>query len=203
MTVTIIDGTDGEELGCDCYGGCWGDHSRGWPGLAFDTRSNAEEAWRLCHQELDGMPRANSVGRGQYVLGRDYVLRFATAALRDAHVQRLADLGVLPGARPATPTAAVLAEVAVERARQDAEWGEQNHPDHPPGETWAALGRLLEAQARATLRTTGGLSWSAVMAEEVGEALNAPDAAALRDELVQVAAVAVAWIEAIDRRGGR
>lgn len=97
----------------------------------------------------------------------------------------------------------VLDEVAAERQRQDERWGQQDHPDHPRGEAWAALGRLLEAQARATLRTTGGLSWSAVMAEEIGEAWNALDGADLRAELVQVAAVAVAWIEAIDRRGGR
>jgi hypothetical protein len=36
--------------------------------------------------------------------------------------------------------------------------------------------------------------------EEVGEALQADNDADLRAELVQVAAVAMAWIDAIDRR---
>ncbi len=47
---------------------------------------------------------------------------------------------------------------------------------------------------------------SLVLLEEVGEVaralLDAEGAAALREELVQVAAVAVAWIEAIDDAGG-
>jgi NTP pyrophosphatase (non-canonical NTP hydrolase) len=75
----------------------------------------------------------------------------------------------------------VLAEVAVERHRQDAKLGEQNHLD---------------------------FVWNAILGEEVGEVANAilegtfSDAplAHVRDELVQVAAVAVAWVEAIDRR---
>lgn len=82
-----------------------------------------------------------------------------------------------------------LSDVVSERAAQDLKWGEQSH-DHP--------------------------TWLAILTEEVGEAseevlnLRFPDAskrpgepyetlAALRDELVQVAAVAVAWVENIDR----
>lgn len=47
---------------------------------------------------------------------------------------------------------------------------------------------------------TGSPNWEDVLVEEVAEAIDAPDDAALREELVQVAAVAVAWIECIDRR---
>lgn len=82
-----------------------------------------------------------------------------------------------------SPTDEVLDHVAAERERQDEKWGEQNHLD------WV---------------------WNAILMEEVGEAAEevlttAFGAAAkghgdLRSELVQVAAVAVAWIEAIDRR---
>lgn len=76
-----------------------------------------------------------------------------------------------------------LEDVWDERDRQDEKWGEQNHLD---------------------------LTWNAILMEEVGEAAQevlttAFGAAAkghgdLREELVQVAAVAIAWIEAIDRR---
>lgn len=80
-------------------------------------------------------------------------------------------------------TAEVLAEVSLERERQDDRWGEQNHDD---------------------------FVWGAILGEEVGEAHQAalelefgdserPNTN-LREELIQAAAVAVAWVEAIDRR---
>lgn len=81
----------------------------------------------------------------------------------------------------------VLAAVAAERARQDAKWGQQNCHD---------------------------FEWVSILTEEVGEAAaeaneanfssgrNRGDFSLLREELVQVAAVACAWIEAIDRREG-
>ena len=80
--------------------------------------------------------------------------------------------------------AGILAEVCNERIRQDQKWGEQNHPPE-----W----------------------WLAILGEEYGEAckgaleahfdLSYPDAKmeAYRDELIQVAAVAVAAIESLDR----
>ena len=77
----------------------------------------------------------------------------------------------------------LLGDVLNERMSQHDTWGEQNHDDS---------------------------LWLAVLMEEVGEAATAVVSAAahgehrevgrLRDELVQVAAVAVQWVEAIDRR---
>lgn len=74
--------------------------------------------------------------------------------------------------------------VIEERQRQDDKWGEQNHDD---------------------------TVWLTVLAEEVGEAAqevltirNPKDGNGhgnLREEAVHVAAVALAWVEAIDRRG--
>lgn len=96
----------------------------------------------------------------------------------------------------------VLSDVADERRRQDRKWGEQNHADHPhtgpSADAWAALVALAEAEARASLHR--GPTWAAILLEEVGEALQEDDPARLRAELVQVAAVAVAWIQALDRR---
>lgn len=73
-----------------------------------------------------------------------------------------------------------LASVLAERCRQDAKWGEQNHDP---------------------------FTYLAVLAEEVGElsqaALHArfggPASAGLRAEAVQVAAVALAIVECLDR----
>jgi hypothetical protein len=44
-------------------------------------------------------------------------------------------------------------------------------------------------------------SWDTILREEVLEVRLATNRAELRAELVQVAAVAVAWIEALDRGG--
>lgn len=74
-----------------------------------------------------------------------------------------------------------------ERQRQEDKWGQQNHND---------------------------FEWCAILGEEFGEAakhvadqriadgdiVGTTEEEMLREELVQVAAVAVAWVEAIDRR---
>lgn len=73
--------------------------------------------------------------------------------------------------------------VALERARQTRKWGVQDHSD---------------------------LEWLAILTEEVGEAsqealtaifgAEAKGHGDLREEVVHIAAVAVAWLENIDRR---
>lgn len=94
-----------------------------------------------------------------------------------------ADQDVVPGAIVNAARHAVLLEVSAERNRQDTKWDEQDH---------------------------GDFVWGAILGEEVGEAHQAalefefgdsenPNAD-LRKELIQVAAVAVAWIECLDRR---
>lgn len=81
----------------------------------------------------------------------------------------------------------ILHEVLLERRRQDAKWGEQNHPPE-----W----------------------WLPIIMEEVGEAAKAAlehhfgystytDLREYRREMIQVAAVAVAAIEALDRQEKR
>ncbi len=78
-----------------------------------------------------------------------------------------------------TASADILNEVAAERCRQDAKWG---HPRMHPASFWHLI-----------------------LSEEVGEAADAImvvewQGAKLREELVQVAAVAVASIESHDRQ---
>lgn len=86
------------------------------------------------------------------------------------------------GIRPARSH--IIAAIHDERERQEAKWGQQNHDDG-----W----------------------WTAILTEEVGEVAEAALKAKweggktlddVKDELIQVAAVAVSWIEAIERRGG-
>ncbi|MET8847981.1 hypothetical protein [Amycolatopsis sp. NPDC004625] len=110
-----------------------------------------------------------------------------------------------PAITPAT--AAVLARIAAERGRQDALWGEQNHPDGtgPHAELTGLLRRAADAAhtARFTTeiaRAEGRLTWLHILREEVYEAFADADPAALTEELIQVAATAACWAEAIDRR---
>ena len=96
----------------------------------------------------------------------------------------------------------VLAAVADERLRQDERWGEQNHPDgtgHYEDGDAAKADRLKIQYAIAS--QNGVLNWRLILLEEVYEALAESDPERLREELIQVAAVAVAWAECIDRRG--
>jgi hypothetical protein len=96
------------------------------------------------------------------------------------------------------PVYGVLAEVAAERERQDAKWGEQNHPDGTDTEySHVAESRRAICQ---TLAAKDQVTWKAIADEEIWEAYAEADPPALRKELVQVASVFIAWVEAIDRR---
>jgi len=97
--------------------------------------------------------------------------------------------------------ARVLRDVANERASQHAQWGDQSW--RPYGDAYTAQwGADIEARARMINDKLEQWTWASILAEEVGEAMTEDDPAQLRAELVQVAAVAVAWIEAIDMREG-
>ena len=92
----------------------------------------------------------------------------------------------------------VLDEVRRERIRQDEKWGEQHHPD---GTSEARqVHAILAKNATDNAAKNGTLSWLDILQEEAFEASAETDQALLRAELIQVAAVAVAWVEDIDRR---
>lgn len=97
------------------------------------------------------------------------------------------------------PGAAVCREVIQERCRQETKWGEQNHPDG----TGLPMDSLMADIAKETTdlhAREGTLTYRDILHEEVREAYAETDPTKLRTELIQVAAVAVAWVEAIDRR---
>ncbi len=93
----------------------------------------------------------------------------------------------------------VLDEVAHERQVQDNKWGEQNHPDGTGCQTSQELATFAREVCDRAARD-GTATWSHILDEEAKEALAESDPVKLRAELVQVAAVAVNWIQAIDRR---
>ena len=92
----------------------------------------------------------------------------------------------------------VLEQVRGERTRQHVKWGEQNHPDGT-GEQYASHASGARTECDREHRAGRG-TWRHILLEEVWEAMAEADPAKLRTELVQVAAVATAWVEAIDRR---
>ena len=92
----------------------------------------------------------------------------------------------------------VLADIAAERAAQDARWGIQEFPDGT-GPERVGMAETARAAVAAANRA-GRLTWREILEEEAAEAYAESDRHRLRAELVQTAAVAVKWIEALDRR---
>lgn len=140
-------------------------------------------------------------------------------------VERGAVVLGIPGAT--SHMAAVVANVVEERVAQEAKWGQQNHPNGTGGETgiepfgYADAADLADWLAKPepdgtvadfmrhrceVMFSQGSGTYEAILTEEWGEAVSEPDPAKLRAELIQVAAVAIAWAEKIDRAslaGGR
>lgn len=102
---------------------------------------------------------------------------------------------VIPGA-----LARVLSDVAAERIAQEAMWGAQDFPDGS-GPEWNAAADEAKAACREAAEL-GTLTWRHILAEEFFEAMAESEPGPLRAELVQTAAVAVKWIQSLDRRHG-
>lgn len=107
-------------------------------------------------------------------------------------------------------TSAVLDAVLAERGRQDKKWGVQSHPSHHPHitsgkstlprSTFYAIPEADLAKARVeSAARNDELSWAEIAIEEFCEAIEAGNETDLRTELVQCAAVLVAWVEHLDR----
>lgn len=108
----------------------------------------------------------------------------------------------------------ILGEIEAEMKRQDQKWGyPHNHPNEDPGGWWAgkdtldAMLRRCEdveipgARRAQFLCQNKPHTWPKILVEEVSEAVEeGHNPKKLRTELVQVAAVAVQWINDIDRK---
>jgi len=108
----------------------------------------------------------------------------------------------------------ILAEVSAERERQVRKFGVQNCPSfRPRADRPTTLAAVLVQHGLSTTNLKWECefafednegSWAAILLEEVWEAFEAGflgRTSDLREELVQVAAVAVAWVDYIDREG--
>lgn len=105
----------------------------------------------------------------------------------------------------------VLAEVVQERIRQKAKFGDQNWPclDQTILNGECGVLRMAEeyeipseSRAKQLLEIAlerNELTFAHILIEEVSETIGQFDIQKRREELIQVAAVAVAWIEKIDR----
>jgi hypothetical protein len=109
------------------------------------------------------------------------------------------------------PMSKILLEVAHERGKQDAKMGEQNWPsvcareldDSTYAQIYGIPSEQMAKRAYDVAATAGDLTWTDIAIEELAEVVEAPSEAHRRAELIQLAAVCVAWIEAIDRRGAK
>jgi NTP pyrophosphatase (non-canonical NTP hydrolase) len=99
----------------------------------------------------------------------------------------------------------VFVEITDERTRQDAKWGGVPGLERRDDHTYAAvLGEEFGEVCKAWLERRDDHTYAAVLGEEFGEVCKAwleRDTDALRAELIQTAAVAVAWVEELDNGG--
>lgn len=109
--------------------------------------------------------------------------------------------------------ARVLEEVSHERGRQINKHGDQSHLPDGTGDdrhllrdverpTYGTLAYKARSHtdARSESKGDGSVTFADVLLEEVFEAVAESDEIALRKELIQVAAVCVQWVQAIDGR---
>lgn len=95
----------------------------------------------------------------------------------------------------------IWTEVFDQLERQVRKWGIQDHPDGTMASAFSLAGAEQAKETCEWMRENGDLAWIHILDEEVLEAFaENPGTEELRNELIQVAAVAVAWIENIDRR---
>lgn len=122
------------------------------------------------------------------------------AVVIDCLTRFTAHLGSLRDAADGfAPARSVMLDVEIERVTLADQWGEQNHADGTGG-----TGRRLEAdtahEACEAAGETGMLTFTHILEEAVTATLAEIDETALRASLVRVAALAVEWVEALDRR---
>lgn len=92
--------------------------------------------------------------------------------------------------------------IIVERRRQEQAWPGEQLSNGTGGDTARQLSDLVRKAVDA-LNNTLSNTFAHVLVEEVLEALAETNLDALRKEVVQIGAVAVKWIEHIDRRRRR
>lgn len=92
----------------------------------------------------------------------------------------------------------VMADVRAERLRQEARWGKQRHPNG----TSIKFKPLADAARNATRAAdaNGQTTWGHIAREEFWEVMSETDRVKLREELIQLGAVVIAWVECLDEQ---
>lgn len=99
----------------------------------------------------------------------------------------------------------VLAEISRERRRQDLLWGQQDHVDGEVGPTVRfnnLTAKIMKEKCQLNV-AKDRTNWRDILDEEIAEAYETDNDKDLRTELIQSAAVIIAWVEALDRRDRR
>lgn len=94
---------------------------------------------------------------------------------------------------------ALFEELHGELQRIYEKWGDQNHDDGTGGSLLAYEREMARLSCQHAARS-GYVTWMMILREEFFEAVAESDPARVRAELIQVAGVALTWIDAIDRR---
>ena len=92
----------------------------------------------------------------------------------------------------------VLSDVIAERKQQDQRYPNQQLPNGTNPSYYLQMADMQKDRVDLLARRRE-LTWADILTEEFYEALAEEDTARLRVELIQVAAVAVRWVEDLDR----
>lgn len=92
-------------------------------------------------------------------------------------------------------------DVVAERWRQLKKWGPQSHPDGT-GLKGSTLRANLARERCQKAHDDGVGTWEHILSEKVFEAFAESEYTSLRKELIEVATVALAWVEDLDNRAG-
>ena len=99
-------------------------------------------------------------------------------------------------------TQTIVDDVIAEIIEAEAKFGRQyDVPDGTGMSSWAEIADRRRLACQRAFQDGMG-SWRLILNEEIAEAFAQDDPARLRAELLQVAAVALRWIDAIDERSG-
>jgi hypothetical protein len=135
------------------------------------------------HYYGDGCPEHPALAEGRPVLSGDPIV----VPRRD---------------RPVSPLVRITREIWEERRRAEEKFPGQHLPDGTGLEGDALAADLMKIRCKQR-NADGTLTWRDVLSEEFFEALAEEESAKLRAELIQVANVAIRWVEDIDRGAER
>ena len=147
------------------------------PNEEAETEQTAPEA----EGEVSTLGNQSGIAEEDAASFTETVAKFATVAEAEA---------------PANP---LFAEVSGELDRQFEQWGEQNHPNGTGGAYWTAAANAAKSATDRAVKQNA-VTWTQILDEEMKEAFAEENPARIREELIQVAAVALQWAAAIDRR---